>query len=168
MIQTISIELTDREKRLLLHLSNKRNISKQLSIRVLIIVRSFEQITYRQISKELGCSEPMIAKWKQRWSNNYAKLTAFSLGIDGKGVSDSDVTKEIQTILGDSPRSGSPVTFGLEVQAKIQALACEHPSKFGLPFTHWTNITLAQQVIAQQIVPSISSRHVARLLKKAT
>ena len=166
MSQKIAIALTDRERKLLMQLSVKRRLEKQLTMRILIVLTSSDRMSYKRISSELGCSEPTIAKWKQRWSDNYEKLTGFSKGLDGSGVSDRELMKEMLTILGDSPRRGAPVTFGQEVQAKIQALACESPSKYSLPFTHWTHASLAQQAVALQLVVGISSRHIGRLLKK--
>ena len=43
-----------------------------------------------------------------------------------------------------------------------------HQKKYGRPISHWTSRELAQEVIKQGIVESISPRQVGRLLKEAT
>jgi len=58
------------------------------------------------------------------------------------------------------------LTFTEETQKRIQALACENPSKYNLPFTHWTHKELAKQAVLQKIVPTISSSQTGRILKK--
>ncbi len=166
MAQRTKIELTDREEMLLNKLVNMKKIFHHLEMRIRIILMSAKKSTYHDIKEKLGCSEPVISYWKQRWANNYEKLTIFSKGIEDKGVTDNKLIKEIMVILGDAPRCGAPVTFTDEIQKKIQAIACEKPDKYGLPITHWTHKELARQVISQEIVDKISSRHIGRILKK--
>lgn len=166
MIQKIQIKLTEKEKEIIIQLVNKRKIEKQLEIRLNIILKSHNNCTYKSICSDLKCSEPIVSYWKQRWSNNYEKLQVFTKGVDNKGVSDNELIKEILTILNDAPRSGAPLTFLEETQKKIQALACEKPSKYDLPFTHWTHKELARMVVLQKIVPTISSSQIGRILKK--
>jgi len=166
MVRNFEIVLADRELRLLNQLVNKRKIEKQLEVRIKILLMSFSKFSYKHICSELECSEPTISKWKQRWIDNYEKLQVFSKGIDGAGVSDTELINEILTILGDAPRSGAPLTFIEEIQKKIQAIACESPSKYGLPFTHWTHEELAKRVILEKIVETISDTQIGRILKK--
>jgi hypothetical protein len=66
--------------------------------------------------------------------------------------------------LADAPRSGRPDTFTGEQICALIALACEKPQEHGRPITHWTARELRDQTIQQAIVPSISVRHVNRLL----
>jgi len=166
MAQKSNIVLTDNELKLLNQLVNKKKIEKQLAVRINIILMSYHKYTYKLICSELKCSEPIIAYWKQRWVNNYEKLQSFSKGVDGKGVNDSELIIEMLKILNDAPRSGAPLTFTEEIQKKIQAVACEHPSKYDLPFTHWTHEELARQVILQKFVDTISDTQIGRILKK--
>jgi len=166
MTQNIQINLTERELKLLNQLVKKRKIEKQLGIRINIILMSYSKYTYKSICSELKCSEPIISYWKQRWFNNYEKLQTFCKGIDDKGVTNNELTNEILKILDDAPRSGAPLTFTEEIQKKIQALACENPSKYNLPFTHWTHEGLAKQVISLKFVNTISDSQIGRILKK--
>jgi putative transposase len=47
-------------------------------------------------------------------------------------------------------------------------MACESPEKYDRPISHWTSRELAEEMVKQKIVESISPRHVARLLSEAT
>lgn len=47
------------------------------------------------------------------------------------------------------------------------ALACSPPEDYGRPISHWTPRELADEIIKQEIIESISIRHVGRLLEEA-
>jgi transposase len=69
--------------------------------------------------------------------------------------------------LQDALRSGSPPTFTAEQLTHLFAIACEDPRESGRPISHWTNRELADELIKRNIVESISTRHVGRLLDEA-
>ncbi|ASC73739.1 hypothetical protein XM38_047110 [Halomicronema hongdechloris C2206] len=69
--------------------------------------------------------------------------------------------------LQDAYRSGTPPTFTLEQITELYALACSPPEQYGRPISQWTPQELADELIQQQIVDSISVRHVGRLLAEA-
>ncbi len=69
--------------------------------------------------------------------------------------------------LADAPRSGSPATFSLEQVLQLFAIACESPENYGRPISHWTSRELADEMMKQGIVESISPRHVGRLMDEA-
>jgi putative transposase len=48
------------------------------------------------------------------------------------------------------------------------ALACEPPEDHGRPITHWTHKELAEEIVKQGLVESISASHVGDFLKKQT
>jgi len=50
---------------------------------------------------------------------------------------------------------------------QLFAIACEPPQSYGRPISHWTPRELADEVIKQGIVESISPRHVGRLMNEA-
>ncbi len=56
----------------------------------------------------------------------------------------------------------------MEQVLQLFAMACKSPDKYGRPISHWTSRELAEEMIEQKIVESISPRHVARLLSEAT
>jgi putative transposase len=69
--------------------------------------------------------------------------------------------------LEDAARSGKPATFTIEQLTQLYALACDPPEKYARPISHWTPRELADELIQQKIVESISPRHVGRLLTEA-
>jgi len=66
--------------------------------------------------------------------------------------------------LADAARCGRPDTFTAEQTCDLIALACEKPEDHGRPITHWSARELRDQAIQEHLVPSISVRHVNRLL----
>ena len=166
MAKHIKINLSSKEEKLLKALLKRKKIAKDLAIRINIVLMSHQTKTYSEIMSELGCTSRPISHWKHRWYFNHEKLKTFIKGFDGDIPTDNEIKKEILTILGDAPRSGKPITFKEAIRKKIMLVACESPEKYALPFSHWTHIELAKQVIKLKIVDSISARHLGRILKK--
>lgn len=50
---------------------------------------------------------------------------------------------------------------------QLYALACAPPEQYGRPISYWTDAELADEMMKQQVVDSISPRHVGRLLAEA-
>jgi len=91
----------------------------------------------------------MAQLWRNRWFEGVAS---------GRTVAER---------LQDAERSGEPATFELEQVLHLFKLACDAPSEYNRPISQWTNRELADELVAQQIVTSISPRHVGRLLAEA-
>jgi putative transposase len=69
--------------------------------------------------------------------------------------------------LEDAERSGAPATFTMEQVLRLFALACQPPSNYQRPMSHWSARELADELVKQGIVETISPRHVGRLLAEA-
>ena len=69
--------------------------------------------------------------------------------------------------LQDAPRPGGPASFSIEQITHLYAIACHPPEKYDRPISHWSARELADEMVKQGIVESISERHVGRLLKEA-
>ena len=91
----------------------------------------------------------MARLWRNRW-----------LETDGKDLS---ILQRLQ----DQERVGAPVKFSMEQVIELFALACSSPFDYGRPISHWTSRTLADEIMKQGIIESISVRHVGRLLEEA-
>ena len=63
---------------------------------------------------------------------------------------------QIESILSDRPRPGSPGEFSVEQIVEIVAVACEPPARSGLPISHWTTRELSQEAIERGLVKKIS------------
>ena len=104
---------------------------------------------HRQIARDLNISRDMARLWRNRW-----------LALSQKDIS-------VGERLADAERPGGPMRFSLEQILQLFAIACEKPEDYGRPISHWTPRELADEVIQQGIVKSISPRHVGRLMAEA-
>ncbi len=87
----------------------------------------------------------MARLWRKRWLETRDKeLSAFQR-------------------LKDLERTGAPVKFTMEQVIELFALACSPPEDYGRPISHWTPKELADEMVKQGIIQSISVRHVGRL-----
>lgn len=91
----------------------------------------------------------MARLWRNRW-----------LELSSKNTS-------VVERLADAPRPGAAMTFKLEQILQLFAIACQNPQDYGRPISHWTARELADEMVKQGIVTSISPRHVGRLLSEA-
>jgi putative transposase len=104
---------------------------------------------HREIARSLDINRQMARLWRNRW-----------LESDGKDLS---ILQRLQ----DQERVGAPVKFSMEQVIELFALACSSPEDYGRPISHWTSRTLADEIMKQGIIESISVRHVGRLLEEA-
>lgn len=123
-------------------------IEARLSERAKIILALDNGTSERGVAKEMRMSRDKVSLWSDRWGNESSKdLSAIQ-------------------ILSDRERAGAPATFDAEQICQLVSLACQKPEDFGRPISHWTPRELADELISQKIVPSISGRHVGRLLEE--
>ena len=144
----LKLDESDREQ--LQQLVNRHPTPQQLALRAAIILLADEGRNHQQIARELGISRDMARLWRNRWLN-----------LSQKAVS---VVERLQ----DAERSGSPAMFSLEQILHLFAMACEKPETYERPISEWTARELADEMVKQGIVESISPRHVGRLLEEAT
>jgi putative transposase len=108
----------------------------------------------------MGIDPKTVKLWRDRYSVRYEELSRIERETPHK------IRKAIEETLSDAPRPGGPPTFKDEQVAAIIAMACEDPSKLGLPFSHWTPELLQIEVVKLGIVESISVRQIGRFLKR--
>jgi putative transposase len=104
---------------------------------------------HREIARNLDINRQMARLWRNRW-----------LETNGKDLS---ILQRLQ----DQERVGAPVKFSMEQVIELFALACSPPSDYGRPISHWSSRELADEIIKQGIIESISVRHMGRLLEEA-
>ncbi|MDQ5853198.1 MAG: helix-turn-helix domain-containing protein, partial [Chloroflexota bacterium] len=104
-----------------------------------------------QIARQLNVSLDMVRRWRERW------LVCQAASLEDLPVADR---------LSDAPRPGTPVRITADQVAKIVALACAPPADAQRPISQWTSRELAAEIEQRGIVPKISGRHAARLLKR--
>lgn len=144
------LELEKIEKAELEKILARHNTSQQVAKRAKIILMASLGKNHRTIARELDISRKMARLWRERW-----------LKLKEKDV-------PVVERLSDAPRSGKPTQFTTEQVLQLFAIACEPPEKYSRPISHWTARELAEEMIEQKIVESISTRHVGRLLSEAS
>jgi putative transposase len=148
-----AITLTAAERQELEALTRRHSTSQQLALRARIVLAAADGANNGQIARLLDVSLDMARRWRERW------LVLQPASLDDLPVVDR---------LTDAPRPGKPVRITAEQVAQIIALACDPPTDSDRPISQWTSRELADEIQKRGIVPKISGRHAARLLKRGT
>ena len=148
-----AITLTAAERQELEALTRRHSTSQQVALRARIILAAAGGANNGQIARLLDVSLDMARRWRERW------IVLQPAALDDLPVVDR---------LTDAPRPGKPVRITAEQVAQIVALACDPPTDSDRPISQWTSRELADEIQKRGIVPKISGRHAARLLKRGT
>ncbi len=140
------VKLGAEDREILEQIIRKQTEKQSIVLRANIILMAGDGKLYQEIAAVLGVQRNAVTTWTTRWQE----------------LADKPIRERLQ----DRPRSGAPDTFTPEQLCKIIAIACEPPKDYGRPITHWTHRELAEEVVKQGIVESISANHLGRLLKK--
>lgn len=107
-------------------------------------------VTPRTLKKHLGRFEE--------------SLEALELLVqEGKGQR-AKLKRTVYECLQDAPRTGRPRDFTPVQIVSIVSIACEKPEDSGRPISKWTQDEIADEAVQRNIVDSISSSHVGRIL----
>jgi len=140
------VKLGAEDREILEQIIRKQTEKQSIVLRANIILMAGDGKLYQEIAAVLGVQRNAVTTWTTCWQE----------------LADKPIRERLQ----DRPRSGAPDTFTPEQLCKIIAIACEPPKDYGRPITHWTHRELAEEVVKQGIVESISANHLGRLLKK--
>ena len=145
------VELSPELRQDLEALLRRRSLPQQLALRARIVLAAADGDNNSQIARSLGLEVDTVRLWRTRWLS-FAPIPLSELSLDER--------------LSDVPRSGRPIQISAEQRCQIIALACEGPKEVGRPISQWTGREIADEVVKRGILPKISRRHAARLLKK--
>jgi putative transposase len=141
------INLAGGEEHRLHQLIRKHGTPQVIAKRArIVLLANGDDLSNREIGERLGIGSGDVTYWLKRWIE-----CAF---------------EPLEKRLGDRGRSGRPATITPEQWTRIIALACEPPEKYGRPITHWTSRELAEEVVEQQIVSTLSEGYLRKVLKK--
>lgn len=143
------LQLSKAEREQLHQVVHRHSTPQQIAWRAHIVLLADEGLNHSEIARELGISRDMARLWRNRW----LELSSKNLPVVER--------------LADAPRPGGPTTFSLEQILQLFAIACAAPESYGRPISHWSARELADEVVKQGIVASISPRHVGRLMNEA-
>jgi len=146
-----SIELSPEVRKELERMVKGHKTEQQIAKRSQIILLASAGKTDGQISSTVGVSLKTVWSWRNRW-------------LDLRPSPENEIS--VQERLEDLPRAGAPSRITADQRCQIEALACAAPEKSGRPLSQWTGREIADEVIQQKIVETISPRHAARLLKR--
>ena len=146
-------ELADAERQELERLVRRHTTPQQLALRAKIVLAAADGANNCQIARLLDVSLDMVRRWRHRW-----------LVLQPASLDDLPITDRLT----DAPRPGKPVRITAEQVTQIVALACNPPADSQRPISQWTSRELANEIQNRGIVPKISGRHAARLLKRGT
>ena len=132
-------------------LARRHTTPQQIALRARIVLLAHQGYNHRDIARQLGISDDMVAQWRARW-----------LMLQEVPSEELPCLKR----LSDAPRPGAPAIIPAEAYCKIMAIACQPPENYDRPITQWTARELAEEAIRQNIVNTISPRQVGRFLKK--
>ena len=158
------IMLSPRVLGLLEHEVKRKQLEKHFHERMQIVLKVNEGLKTKDIARILGFTVQKVARWRNRWDFTLENSLAFEQGEDGKGISDKKLLEKIKSLLSDQPRPGHPPKLTDSDIVRLQALACEKPEDYGLPFATWTHIELSKQ--AKKTGIEISPSWYGVILKK--
>jgi hypothetical protein len=160
--------ITQKEKELLERYIQKRTAKKHYQQRATIILLASQDRGNNQISRRLRITNTTVRKWRNRWALATDTLKTFSKGVNGKKPTDKQCLDKMLEILSDAPRPGKPAVITQTQKKEIIAMACQKPKNYHLPFSRWTHKLLAQTIIEEKILSTISARYVGIILKKTS
>ncbi len=137
------IRLSSDDRVVLEERAGSRSVSHAAVVRARIVLAAADDIQNVEIAARVGVCVDVVSKWRKRFCQE---------GLAG---------------LVDRPRSGRPRRFGSEIVAGIKAMACEPPEQRDVPLSRWSSAELAEQAVAEGLVPAISSSTVRRWLHAA-
>jgi transposase len=143
------LTLSEQEQKELEALVRRHSTPQQVAKRAKIVLAAAEGKSNAEIARDLQISVDTVRLWRGRW-----------IGLQAVALTDVSIEERLEDVV----RPGRPSQITAEQTCQIVAMACEQPQE--RPISHWTGREIAEEVMRRGIVPQISPRHAARLLKK--
>lgn len=145
----LELKVNEEERKELEALVSRPSTPQQQAKRARIVLAAAEGKRNAEIARELSVSVDTVRTWRGRWSS-----------LQSIPLTELSSSERLQ----DIPRPGKPSHITQEQLCQVVALACEQPKD--RPISHWTAAEIANEIKRRGIIPQISPRHAARLLKK--
>lgn len=145
-----AIKLTEQTAQELRRLENAYTTGQQIAKRSSIIRLAASGASNAAIAKAVGVNRQTVILWRQRW-----------LFLEPIPLDELSVEERLEDLL----RSGKPSVITADQRCQLEAIACQPPANYGRPISQWTGRELADEMVKQEIIVSLSPRHAGRLLK---
>ena len=162
--KALQINVSERTRQLIRSESNRRKSGAGYKKRLQIIYHSSLGLENKETAELLECRVSTVRRWRARWQNSEAMILGLEKDHNQEETSDIKLLGAISLVLSDAPRTGAPARLTDSEKVRLQALACESPRCYGLPFNVWTHAELSAQ--ASRMGMEISPAHYGKLLKK--
>lgn len=159
------LQVSDRQKQIIHKIVKKGRVGKDMCKRLQVVLLASEGMSNYCINRVIGMQKNWIGIWRSRWEKHGDKLRKLERD-EHLDMSEKDMEEHILEIMAGEKRGGNSSKITLSQMNQIVALACEKPEDYGIPFSKWTLKSLAQVIMKEQIVESISPSYVCRILKK--
>jgi transposase len=136
------INLSDKERQLLMDLTRKGEIKARKFKRAMILLKADEGLTDEQIMAALNISRPCVERTRKRF-----------------------VADGMERALNEDPRPGQKHKLDGRAEATLIATACSDAPD---GHEHWTLRLLAGKLVQLGVVDAISHETVRRTLKKTS
>ncbi len=160
--KALPVIVSERQKKILSRITRRATAEFREVSRALLILEIEKGGSNSGIACTMGCSTPKVARWRGKWLENQGVLQH----IEKKFAKKEQLERAIRDVLKDRPRPGAPATYSSEEYCRILALALEPPEESGRSISHWTSGELADECRVRGITSGISSRQIARFLKR--
>ena len=147
----LPLTLAADERRDLEALIRRHTTAQQIALRGRIVLAAADGANNCQIARQLAVSLAMVRCWRERW-----------LRVQPASLDDVPLAERLT----DAPRPGKPRQITAAQECQIIAMACAPPADSARPMSQWTGREVADEIKQRNIVPQISPRHAARLLKR--
>ena len=146
-----TLDLSDAARQALDYLARRHTTPQQIALRARIVLAAADGANNCQIARQFDVRLEMVRRWRERWR------VLQPVSLDDVPVAER---------LTDAPRPGAPRQITAAQECQILAMACEPPADSARPMSQWTGREVADEIKQRGIVPQISPRHAARLLKR--
>jgi transposase len=150
--QALQVNLSKEAQDKLDELVKGHKTGQQVAQRARMILLAALGKSNAEIGRTLKVERLTVKRWRERW------LSLEAIPLDELSVAER---------LEDLPRPGAPARITAQQRCQMEALACEAPEKYGRPISQWSGREIADELVARQIIETISPRHAQRLLKRS-
>jgi transposase len=140
------IRLNGSGKQALRQLKGSGNVKRRIADRARLILWTAERVSVAEIAMRLEINTSTVINWRRWFLERRAQALDYA------------------ACLSDQARSGRPPNLDAKQVAQIKAVACEQPSKLGLPLSRFSLGEIVLWIKQAEIVPAISASSVWRLL----